>query len=113
MKSIHDKYLDIIKEMSIKFKDIKVISVKAFKYENDTVTPNRICIFDEDELPSCVDVFTNNFGSRNCAKRYIPEKECGDWIFNDEGDYFCSKCYHYPAAAHTEYCPHCGSPMNN
>lgn len=92
---------------------IGISLVNAFKYDNDTVTTNRICIIDEDELPSCIDVFTNNFGSRDCACRYVPERNNGKWIFNDEGNYFCSKCYHYPAEAHTKYCPHCGSPMSN
>lgn len=89
--------------------------VNAFKYDNDTVTPNRICIINEDSLPSCVDVYTNNFGSKDCAKRYVPERESGHWCFNDEGEYFCSKCWGYPKTEHpmTKYCPNCGSSMDN
>ena len=75
MKSIHHKYLNIIEDVLKKCVDIKMIPVRAFKYENDTVTPNRICIIDEDSLPSCVDVFTNNYGQPDCAMRYVPEKQ--------------------------------------
>lgn len=73
MKSIHHKYLNIIEDVLKKCVDIKMIPVRAFKYEDDTVTPNRICIVDEDSLPSCIDVFTNNYGQPDCAKRYVPE----------------------------------------
>lgn len=97
---------------------IGISLVNAFKYANDTVTSNRICIINEDNLPDCVDVYTNNFGSKDCAMRYIPEKKCAKWILDDEGNYFCSKCHIYPVISFveysfTEYCPHCGSPMNN
>ena len=125
MKSIHHKYLEIIKNVLDKCRDVKLIPVNAFKYEDDTVTPNRICIIDEESLPICVDVFTNNFGQPDCAKRYVPETEmkCAEWIFDDDGYSRCSKCFQKapvvlqyqdePTTAHTEYCPHCGSPMNN
>ena len=115
MKSIHHKYLEIIENVLDKCRDVKLIPVDAFKYEDDTVTPNRICIIDEESLPSCVDVFTNNFGKPDCAKRYVPEKKSGHWCFNDGGEYFCSKCWNYPKGSHpkTKYCPNCGSPMDN
>ena len=90
---------------------IKISPVYAFKYDNDAT--NRICITNEDSLPDCIDVYTDNFGSSNCAMRYVPKQTYGDWIFNDDGDYFCSKCKEYNNMTYNpKYCPNCGSPMN-
>lgn len=75
MQSIHYKYLKIIENVIEKCRNIKLVQVNAFKYENDTVTPNRICIINEDSLPSCIDVFTTNYGQPDCAMRYVPEKQ--------------------------------------
>ena len=91
--------------------NIGINLVKALKYNNDTVTPNRICIIDEDNLPSCIDVYTNNFGSKNCACRYVPERKHGKWIFDDRGFTICSNCLH--KALPNKYCPHCGSQMKH
>lgn len=70
--------------------------------------PNRICIVNEEELPDCIDVYTNDYGSSNVAKRYIPE-QTGNWIPDDK-HFHCSGCFGV-TDVRTEYCPSCGTRM--
>ncbi len=39
----------------------------------------------------------------------VVDVKYGKWLQDFDGDYYCSKCGHYPKADVREYCPYCGA----
>lgn len=94
-----------------KYLDIKTTPVNAFKYDNDTVTQGRICITNEKNLPTCVDVYTTNYGEPDCAKRYVPELMCEDAMSYCDMVFECSVCGNMDTDGKPKYCSECGAKV--
>ena len=65
-------------------------------------------IFDEEYEKRRL-ITPKNTAEKMTAKGYQKQSE-GEWMQDFDGDYYCSKCAHYPKEIR-EYCPNCGAHM--